>query len=35
MFSSATMSVNPDIAEAHALRGWWVLLDGHAKRARY
>jgi replication factor A1 len=22
MFSSATMSVNPDIAEAHALRGW-------------
>ncbi|RSH89319.1 Replication factor A protein 1 [Saitozyma podzolica] len=23
MFSSATMSVNPDIAEAHALRGWY------------
>jgi replication factor A1 len=22
MFSSATMSVNPDINEAHALRGW-------------
>ncbi|KLT46222.1 replication factor-a protein [Cutaneotrichosporon oleaginosum] len=23
MFSSATMSVNPDISEAHALRGWY------------
>lgn len=23
MFSSATMSVNPDIAEAHSLRGWY------------
>lgn len=23
MFSSATMSVNPDIGEAHALRGWY------------
>jgi replication factor A1 len=22
MFSSATMSVNPDIPEAHGLRGW-------------
>ena len=24
MFSSATMTVNPDINEAHALRGWSV-----------
>jgi ssDNA-binding replication factor A large subunit len=24
MFSSATMTVNPDINEAHALRGWCV-----------
>jgi replication factor A1 len=23
MFSSATMSVNPDIPEAHSLRGWY------------
>ena len=22
MFSSSTMSINPDIQEAHALRGW-------------
>ena len=25
MFSSATMTVAPDINEAHALRGWYVL----------
>ncbi|WVF69368.1 hypothetical protein IAT40_004144 [Kwoniella sp. CBS 6097] len=28
MFSSATMSVNPDIAEAHSLRGWFDA-EGH------
>jgi replication factor A1 len=26
MFSNATMAVNPDIPEAHSLRGWWVIL---------
>lgn len=25
MFSSATMAVNPDIPEAHSLRGWCVV----------
>jgi replication factor A1 len=28
MFSNATMAVNPDIPEAHSLRGWYVPPSG-------
>ena len=32
MFSSATMSVNPDIPEAHSLRGWY---DAEGKNSSF
>lgn len=27
MYSSSTMAINPDITEAHALRGWYDLIN--------